>query len=261
MADRMRDDRQPGDDDGVEYVDSVAGGGSVSIPLPPDGAARPPKSRAVSGGGERSAADDPLVIRKLEFLGGMASEHAWRPDAKLPEVAFAGRSNVGKSSLLNTLVRRKAFARVSRTPGRTREVNFFAINDTMVIADLPGYGYARVSKEAKQGWRPLIEGYLRNSPALRGVVQLLDVRHDPTDDDLQMLDFLADLGVPTLVVLTKTDKLGAGALADRLRALAEQLGLNESQVIPFSSHTGRGRDELAAAIVELCAQPSWRDES
>ena len=133
------------------------------------------------------------------------------PPAGPPELAFAGRSNVGKSSLLNTLVRRKAFARVSRTPGRTREVNFFAVNDAMVIADLPGYGYARISKEAKQGWRPLIEGYLRNSPALQGVVQLLDVRHDPTDEDLQMLDFLADLGAPTLVVLTKTDKLGARA--------------------------------------------------
>src|SRR5687767_13497711 len=162
---------------------------------------------------------DPLVIRKLEFMGGMASADGWRPPSELPEVAFAGRSNVGKSSLLNTLVRRKAFARVSRTPGRTREVNFFAINGEMVIADLPGYGYAKVSKEAKQGWRPLIEGYLRNSPALRGVVQLLDVRHDPTADDLQMLDFLADLGVPTVVVMTKTDKLGTRALAERLHTL------------------------------------------
>ena len=130
-----------------------------------------------------------------------------------------------------------------------------------MIADLPGYGYARVSKESKQGWRPLIEGYLRNSPALRGVVQLLDVRHAPSDEDLQMLDFLADLGAPTVVVLTKTDKLGTRALAERLEAMATELGLDESQVIPFSSHTGRGRNELAAAIVELCAHPSWRAES
>src|SRR3954470_17709911 len=201
-----------------------------------------------------------LVIRNVEFIGGMAEKHGWRPDSHLPEIAFAGRSNVGKSSLLNTLVKRKAFARVSRTPGRTREVNFFAINSALVIADLPGYGYARVSKESKQGWRPLIESYLRNSMALRGVVQLLDVRHDPSDEDLQMLDFLADLGAPTIVVLTKTDKLGARALAERLEAMAKELGLDESQVIPFSSHTGRGRDELAAAIAELCAHPSWRAE-
>jgi GTP-binding protein len=130
-----------------------------------------------------------------------------------------------------------------------------------MFADLPGYGYARVSKEAKQGWRPLIESYLRNSPALRGVVQLLDVRHEPTADDLQMLDFLADLGTPTVVVMTKTDKLGTRALAERLQELGGQLELDESQLIPFSSHTGRGRDDLARAIVELCAHPSWRDET
>ena len=265
----MRDDRESRDDamndttdderDSFERIESAQDIGSADLPAPASDA-RPVKSRAVSGGGERTTADDPLVIRKLEFLGGMASLTGWRPDARLPEVAFGGRSNVGKSSLLNTLVRRKAFARVSRTPGRTREINFFAINDAMVIADLPGYGYARVSKESKQAWQPLIEGYLRNSPALRGVVQLLDVRHDPTSDDLATLDFLAELEAPTIVVLTKTDKLGTKALADRLRIMALRLGLDEEQIIPFSSHTGRGRDELASAIAELCAQPSWRAE-
>src|SRR5258705_8377101 len=104
----------------------------------------------------------------------MASAGGWRPEAKLPEIAFAGRSNVGKSSLINKLVRRRKLARVSNTPGRTREINFFDINGKFVLADLPGYGYARVSKEAKAAWRPLIEGYLRRSPALRGVVLLLD---------------------------------------------------------------------------------------
>src|SRR5512146_589001 len=133
---------------------------------------------------------DPLVIHSVDFMGGMATAAGWRPDAVLPEVAFAGRSNVGKSSLINRLVRRKAFARVSNTPGRTREINFFGVNDTFVLADLPGYGYARIGKEKKAAWRPLIEGYLSSSPQLRGVVQLLDVRHEPTDDDEQMLDFL-----------------------------------------------------------------------
>src|SRR6185295_20105922 len=122
---------------------------------------------------------DPLVIRSLEFLGGMASLAGWRPDAKLPEIAFAGRSNVGKSSLINKLVRRKKLARVSNTPGRTREINFFEVNGNFVLADLPGYGYARVSKERKAAWRPLIESYLRGSPALKGVVQLLDARRKP----------------------------------------------------------------------------------
>src|ERR1700730_2748926 len=150
--------------------------------------------------------DDKLVIRNVEFLGGMAERHGWRPESSLPEVAFAGRSNVGKSSLLNRLVRRKAFARVSKTPGRTREINFFKVNDRFVLADLPGYGYARIAKTRKEEWLPLIEGSLRASTTLRGVVQLLDVRHHPSEEDLQMLDFLAEIGAPTVVVLTKIDK-------------------------------------------------------
>ena len=194
---------------------------------------------------------DPLVIRDLRFLGPMASVDGWRPETTLPEVAFAGRSNVGKSSLLNRLVRRKAFARVSRTPGRTREINFFEVNRHFVLVDLPGYGYAKISKERRAEWRPLIESYLRRSPNLRGVVQLIDARRDPTDDDLQMLDFLSDVGVPTIVAVTKMDKLSTTLAAERIAALTQSLGLDTDQVIPFSSHTGLGRDELAAAIVTL----------
>jgi GTP-binding protein len=194
---------------------------------------------------------DPLVVKSLEFLGGMADVGGWRPEAKLPEVAFAGRSNVGKSSLINALVRRKKFARVSNTPGRTREINFFGVNDRFVLADLPGYGYARISKERRAAWRPLIEGYLRKSPMLRGVVLLLDSRHDPTDDDLQMLEFLADVGTPAIIVATKVDKLPKTGRAARIDALAADAGVSLEQVIPFSAVTGEGRDELAASIVEL----------
>jgi GTP-binding protein len=194
---------------------------------------------------------DPLVIRELRFLGPMATLDGWRPETVLPEVAFAGRSNVGKSSLLNQLVRRKAFARVSRTPGRTREINFFEVNRRFVLVDLPGYGYARISKDRRAEWRPLIEGYLRRSSNLRGVVQLIDVRRDPSDDDLQMLDFLSDLGTPTVVAITKVDKLSPTARAARIDVLTAALGLDADQVIPFSAHTGAGRDTLAAAIVAL----------
>ena len=194
---------------------------------------------------------DPLVIRELKFLGPMASVDGWRPEHVLPEIAFAGRSNVGKSSLLNRLVRRKAFARVSRTPGRTREINFFEVNRRFVLVDLPGYGYARISKERRAEWRPLIEGYLRRSTNLRGVVQLIDARRDPSDDDLQMLDFLSDLGTPTIVAITKVDKLSPTAKAARVAEITVSLGLDADQVIPFSAHTGAGRDELAAAIVAL----------
>jgi GTP-binding protein len=201
---------------------------------------------------------DPLVIRSLEYLGPMATRDGWRPPAELPEIAFAGRSNVGKSSLLNKLMRRKAFARVSNTPGRTREIHFFNVNKQFVLADLPGYGYARISKARKAEWRPLIEGYLTDSPVLRGVVHLLDVRHDPTEDDFVMLDFLADLGVPTIVAFTKIDKLNRAQAAARVKALCDGLGLEVEQVVPFSAHTGEGRDELAAALMGLLALPDWR---
>ena len=201
---------------------------------------------------------DPLVIRSLDFMGGMATALGWRPDSLLPEVAFAGRSNVGKSSLLNKLVRRKAFARVSKTPGRTREINFFRVNERFVLADLPGYGYAQVSKARKEEWRPLIEGYLARSPALCGVVQLLDARREPSDDDRQMLDFLADLGAPTIIAATKIDKLGRAEGEKQLAALARSLIMDPEQIIPFSAVTGAGRDELAEAVATLVEQPPWR---
>ena len=199
----------------------------------------------------RGGGNDPLVVRQLEFLGGMASAGGWRPEARLPEVAFAGRSNVGKSSLINRLVNRRKIARVSNTPGRTREINFFEVNGQFLLVDLPGYGYARVSREARAAWRPLIEGYLRGSPTLKGVVQLLDVRRHPSTDDLQMLDFLAHVGTPTLVVATKMDKLKNAEREPRIGELATEAGVEVSQVIPFSAVSGEGRDELAAAILAL----------
>jgi len=201
---------------------------------------------------------DPLVIKSIEFLGPMATNGGWRPPSELPEVAFAGRSNVGKSSLLNRLMRRKSFARVSNTPGRTREINFFKVNDTFVLADLPGYGYARISKARKAEWRPLIEGYLAESGLLAGVVLLLDVRHDPTDDDRTMLDFLSDVGAPTIVAATKVDKIKRHEAVERVQALADLVGLDADQIVPFSARTGEGRDELATALVELLAMPDWR---
>ena len=199
------------------------------------------------------APTDPLVIRSLEFVGGLASVGGWRPELDLPEIAFAGRSNVGKSSLLNKLLKRRSFVRVSKTPGRTREINFFKVNGTFLLADLPGYGYAKVSKTRSAEWGPLIESYLRSTKQLRGVVQLLDVRHDPTEEDRQMLDFLADVSVPVMFVATKTDKLSHAAAKRRVQELAIMLQVDEDHIIPFSAQTGAGRDELAEAISGLLA--------
>ena len=196
-----------------------------------------------------------LIIRNVEFLGGMSEKGGWRPPSDLPEIAFAGRSNVGKSSLLNTLVRRKSFARVSRTPGRTREINFFRVNNGFVLVDLPGYGYARISKEKKAEWRPLIGEYLRRTTLLRGIVLLLDIRREPSDDDRAMLDFLADVEVPTIVALTKSDKLSKTAARERAAEISRALTLEPDQVIQFSSQTGEGREELLAAILALVSQP------
>ncbi|HEX9563136.1 MAG TPA: ribosome biogenesis GTP-binding protein YihA/YsxC [Gemmatimonadaceae bacterium] len=194
---------------------------------------------------------DPLVVKQLDFLGGMASVTGWRPDTGLPEVAFAGRSNVGKSSLINVLVRRRAAARISRTPGRTREINFFQVNADFVLADLPGYGYARVARAQREEWRPLIESYLRGNQALRGLVLLLDVRREPGAEDREMLDFLAAEDIPTLVAITKIDKYGVAVGAERVAAIVAALELDPDQVLPVSARTGAGRDELAQAVVDL----------
>jgi GTP-binding protein len=181
----------------------------------------------------------------MERAGG------WRPESNLPEVALAGRSNVGKSALINKLLGRRAMARVSRSPGRTRQINFFSVNDQFVLADLPGYGYARVAREQRESWGPLIEDYLEHTRHLRGIVQLLDLRHDPTEDDLSMVDLTAKLGLPAVVVATKADKLSRAAGASRVGELARKLGLEEPEIIAFSAQTGAGRDNVARAIEEL----------
>jgi GTP-binding protein len=148
-------------------------------------------------------------------------------------------------------VRRKSFARVSRTPGRTREINFFRVNNEFVLVDLPGYGYARISKEKKAEWRPMIESYLRRTTQLRGIVLLLDIRREPSEDDRAMLDFLAEVEVPTIVALTKTDKLSKAVARDRAGEIARALALEPEQIIPFSAQTGEGRVDLLEAITTL----------
>jgi GTP-binding protein len=155
------------------------------------------------------------------------------------------------------LVRRRSLARVSKTPGRTREINFFGVNNEFVLVDLPGYGYARVAKERRQEWRPLLEGYLGGAEQLRGLVLLLDARREPSAEDRQMLEFLAEMEIPTLVVLTKMDKFTPRAADERVRGIVGALDLDPEQVIPVSAKTGAGREALAEAVVSLLTQPTW----
>jgi GTP-binding protein len=137
-------------------------------------------------------------------------------------------------------------------------VNFFQVNDDFILVDLPGYGYARVSKTQREGWRPLIEGYVQGSPHLRGLVLLLDSRREPSTEDREMLDFLADVGLPTLVAITKMDKFGPAAGAERVAAIVAELELDAAQVVPVSGKTGMGRDDLAEAVVSLAKSAPWR---
>lgn len=201
-----------------------------------------------------------MKIKAVEFAGAIARPGG-RPPGDLPEIAFAGRSNVGKSSLINRLLgrTRTAVARVSGTPGKTQEINFYRIRAELsggrirdfFLVDLPGYGYAKVPLAVRAAWKPLIESYISDSQRLCGVVQIIDMRHDPTTDDLHMIEYLADLGLPTLVVLTKSDKLRAGARARREAEITSLLKLPREQVIAFSAATGTGRTALLGSLDAL----------
>jgi len=170
------------------------------------------------------------------------------PESALPEVAFAGRSNVGKSSLINTLLNRKGLVRTSSTPGRTQLLNFFAVNDVLHFVDLPGYGFARAPKAVRERWQPMIRTYLGGRPQLKAVVWLLDVRRDPSDEDLRFLDWLEEAERPTIPVVTKVDKLSRNELTRRLAAIARATGLEREHFTPFSAMTREGVPELWGRI-------------
>ena len=185
----------------------------------------------------------PLVIKSAEFVkSAMSSGHY--PPEELPEVAFAGRSNVGKSSLINCLVQRKKLVRTSRTPGQTQMLNFFVINQGFHFVDLPGYGFARVPESVRAKWRPMVEAYLTGRKTLRGIVQIMDIRHPPTPDDLGLWRWLQDRHIPAIPVMTKSDKIKRSQWDTHLKQAALGLGVAVDELILFSAQTNQGRAVL-----------------
>ncbi|NCC87033.1 MAG: YihA family ribosome biogenesis GTP-binding protein [Clostridia bacterium] len=175
------------------------------------------------------------------------------PQSFKPEIVFSGRSNVGKSSLLNKILNRKALARVSASPGKTITINFFKLENARLV-DLPGYGYAKVSQSEKNRWSKMIESYFNSDRDIKLVVQLIDMRHSPTKDDLQMLDFLTQLDFPFVVALTKSDKLNKTQYKTQFESLTEELSqFNVKQIIPFSAKSGEGADKIKSAIEKALA--------
>jgi GTP-binding protein len=202
---------------------------------------------------------NPLRALPVEFVGSFP-DPTIRLDPPLPEIAFVGRSNVGKSSLLNALLGRPGLARVSATPGKTTLANVFRL-PSFYLVDLPGYGYARTGHAARAGYRRLIERFLRERDSLAGVIWLLDVRHQPSADDKAMQALLVESARPVLAVLTKGDKLGRGALRQRVRDLAAALELQEDQIQLTSSKSGDGIADLGASIIAAARdhEPSGED--
>lgn len=185
-----------------------------------------------------------MVIKNLtlETVCGITST---LPENKLPEIAFAGKSNVGKSSLINALMNRKSFARISATPGKTQTINFYNINEEMYLVDLPGYGYAKVSLAEKEQWGKLIERYLGSSHQLKAVFLLIDIRHDPSANDKLMYDWVVHQGYEPIIIATKMDKLKRSQIAKHVKAIKQGLALLPgTQVIPFSSSTKQGKEEI-----------------
>lgn len=191
-----------------------------------------------------------MKIRDVEFAGAVG-EPGQEPPAHLPQIAIAGRSNVGKSSLINALLGRKRLARVSKCPGKTQEINFYEVNGRFFLVDLPGYGFSKAPPEVRQKWGPLIESYLATSEELLGTVVLVDCRHGPGDDDAQMVDFLARLEIPALFALTKIDKLNRSRRRESVREALEALDVPEDQLVVTSAVTGEGRDTLLESLDAL----------
>ena len=195
-----------------------------------------------------------MVIKNvsLETVIGVASQI---PENQKMEIAFAGKSNVGKSSLINALMNRKSLARTSAQPGKTQTINFYNINDEMYFVDLPGYGYAKVSQSEKEKWGKMIEKYLHNSKVLQAVFLLIDIRHEPSANDKQMYDWIMSNGFHPIIIATKLDKIKRSQIQKQVKLIKQGLGVDaDTIIIPFSSETKQGREETYDLIDQLLEQ-------
>lgn len=197
-----------------------------------------------------SGEDLGVTLRKVEFLKSATKRHHF-PEGDVPEVVFAGRSNVGKSSLINALVGRKSLVKVSGTPGRTQLINFFNINDALYLVDLPGYGFAQVPHSVKEDWGRMIEGYLGDRKQLRTMVMIMDLRRGVEEDDQQLLESLPHYGIQPILVFTKADKYGRNAMFQRRREIAESLSWPAEELLLVSSLKRTGLKELWKRICDL----------
>jgi len=193
-----------------------------------------------------------MIIKSAEFVKSAVKPQQY-PPALLPEIAFAGRSNVGKSSLINTLLNRKRLARTSGTPGRTQLINFFVINQTFAFVDIPGYGYAKVPSAVQKKWGPMIETYLSTRTTLKGVVLIMDIRRLPRPEELTLADWLNHYHISSIMVLTKTDKLSKSKQNTQVRLISHTLSVGSDDLILFSAKTRQGKEDLWRAIQALLA--------
>lgn len=201
-----------------------------------------------------------MIIKRADFITSMRDYGPYE-GMGLPEVVFAGRSNVGKSSMINRLTGRRKLARTSSEPGRTRLINIFRINDELNLVDLPGYGYAKVSKAEKLSWGQMMQGYFDRTEHLCQVFHLVDIRHEPTQDDLTMNRFLREMGIPFTVIATKADKISRGARGKYLAPICRGLLVQPWEIICFSGEDGTGREELLNRLEEVLAEEPGTEES
>lgn len=200
-----------------------------------------------------------MHVKSAEFIKSAVKPDQY-PPAGPPEIAFAGRSNVGKSSLINTLLNRKRLVKTSSTPGRTQLLNFFDINGDTVFVDLPGYGYAKVPARIKNNWGPMVEKFLSTRQTLKGVVLILDIRRTPKAAETDFINWLLDHSIPVILVLTKADKLSKSKRINQINAIAKELGITAADLLCFSAKTRMGLNDVWAAIDHLLAEASMHSD-